>query len=122
MNSEEIFMKHFKSGMKNKDLESFKRDYPTLFKCIISSIDEASSISEESKKNLAMNSWYSCMIAMGAVPLSEELYFEARTRFMDIHGMDEVPSNLDYHEKFSDIDAKNCEIRYNQNKHRPSGN
>jgi hypothetical protein len=38
MNIEAIFMKNFVSDMKNTDIESFKRDYPTLYECIIKSM------------------------------------------------------------------------------------
>lgn len=31
----EVFEKHFKANMKNKDVESFKRDYPTLYVDVI---------------------------------------------------------------------------------------
>jgi hypothetical protein len=40
MNIEDIFEKNFVSDMTNKDIESFKRDYPTLYKCILKSMRE----------------------------------------------------------------------------------
>tara|TARA_R110002050_G_C8646282_1_gene489818 strand:+ start:163 stop:387 length:225 start_codon:yes stop_codon:yes gene_type:complete len=34
------------------------------------------------EKEIALNSWYSCMIAMGSVPKNEDLYFKAKKQFM----------------------------------------
>lgn len=35
------------------------------------------------EKEIALNSWYSCMIAMGSLPKDEDLYFKAKKQFMD---------------------------------------
>jgi len=40
---------------------------------------------EQREKQIALNAWYSCMIAMGSVPKNEDLYFEARRRFKQKH-------------------------------------
>jgi len=34
------------------------------------------------EKEIALNSWYSCMIAMGSIPGNEDLYFQAKKQFM----------------------------------------
>lgn len=39
------------------------------------------------EKQIALNSWYACMIAMGSIPKDEDLYFKARKQFMDDHGI-----------------------------------
>lgn len=38
--NEEVFKKHFKRGMKTSDYEMFKREYPTLLKCILGAMNE----------------------------------------------------------------------------------
>lgn len=40
---------------------------------------------EQREKEIALNSWYSCMIAMGMVPKDEDLYFETKERFLKKH-------------------------------------
>ena len=37
------------------------------------------------EKEIALNSWYSCIIAMGSVPKDEDLYFEAKKQFLAKH-------------------------------------
>lgn len=37
---------------------------------------------EQREKQIALNAWYSCMIAMGGIPENEDLYFETKKRFM----------------------------------------
>ncbi len=34
------------------------------------------------EKEIALNSWYSAMIAMGSIPQNEDLYFEAKKQFL----------------------------------------
>jgi hypothetical protein len=40
---------------------------------------------EKREKQIALNAWHSCMIAMGSVPENEDLYFETKKRFMQKH-------------------------------------
>lgn len=42
---------------------------------------KAKQIREQREKQIALNAWYSCMIAMGSVPSNEDLYFEIQERF-----------------------------------------
>ncbi len=44
---------------------------------------------EQKEKQIALNAWYSCMIAMGSVPANEDLYFEAKKRFIKKHRIGE---------------------------------
>jgi hypothetical protein len=49
---------------------------------------KAKQIREQREKQIALNAWYSCMIAMGSIPANEDLYFEAKKRFKKIHRID----------------------------------
>lgn len=49
---------------------------------------KAKKIREQREKQIALNAWYSCMIAMGSIPANEDLYFEAKKRFKKIHRID----------------------------------
>jgi len=40
VNNVEVFEKHFRKGMTNKDFNKFKQDYPTLLQCILNAMDE----------------------------------------------------------------------------------
>lgn len=55
MNIEDIFAKNFVSDMRNKDIESFKRDYPTLYKCILKSMREAQRGKEANNCSCGLN-------------------------------------------------------------------
>jgi hypothetical protein len=41
MENIKILEKHFRKGMINNNFELFKKDYPTLLKCILGAMDEA---------------------------------------------------------------------------------
>jgi hypothetical protein len=45
---------------------------------------------EQREKQIALNAWYSCMIAIGSVPANEDLYFETKKRFLKKH---RIPKN-----------------------------
>lgn len=42
MENLDIFEKHFRRGMVNKDFNSFKRTHPTLLRCIMNAMNEVS--------------------------------------------------------------------------------
>jgi hypothetical protein len=62
MNYEAIFKTFFEAGMKNSDYRMFKREYPTLLKCILGAMNEVAhksivekafaSVPEESHKRI----------------------------------------------------------------------
>jgi hypothetical protein len=41
MENIKILEKHFRKGMIHKNFDLFKKDYPTLLKCILGAMDEA---------------------------------------------------------------------------------
>ena len=63
------------------------------------------------EKEIALNSWYSCMIAMGSVPQNEDLYFQARKQFLTKHRIrksEKIKTTCD--EEFKEIKNKYIEL------------
>ena len=66
---------------------------------------------EQREKKIALNAWYSCMIAMGGIPKNEDLYFETKKRFLKQHRIadsSKIPTTCD--NDYSDIKDKYLDI------------
>jgi len=62
---------------------------------------------DKREKEIAMNSWYSCMIAMGMIPVDEDLYFETLERFKKKYGITEDDNlSLTCDSEYGDIKNK----------------
>lgn len=51
LTAEEVFRKHFESGMRDGDYSSFKRNYSTLTGCVVSAIQEYSTLQTQQLQN-----------------------------------------------------------------------
>lgn len=73
MENIKILEKHFRKGMIHDNFDLFKKDYPTLLKCILGAMDEALSQHDVIKNEVAVcdctNEWHEYDIAtLGRCP------------------------------------------------------
>lgn len=71
-------------------------------------------IRKKRESQIALNSWYSCMIAMGGIPKDEDLYFETRDRFIKKYNINLKNTKTTCDSEYGDIKGKYYNINKNE--------